>query len=276
MKQGNLSQERPLEAEGRLKTVEGETMGYDAAYLVRYGVMGHVGRFPGPRGAGRPLERGQAVVLRTDRGLEMGEVLVDLGSSLTGDGARTDGLTAGKGLSSNPELDRESDLPNVLRPAGPDDLDLHRRTETLRLERFATCRQILEETGWALDLLDVEPLLDQCTTVLHVLGPADVDLALLRARFRSLSDFDVVFESVGSEPDSERLWDPPVAPASPGRCGDCNCSTGGCGKAVAASTPADDTKGKGSASESCATSSHSACSSCGVTRWLAEKRPGGV
>ena len=35
----------------------------DQIYLVRYGVMGHVGRFSGQVGAGVPFRRGQFVVI---------------------------------------------------------------------------------------------------------------------------------------------------------------------------------------------------------------------
>ena len=55
-----------------------ETMEQEPAYLVRYGLMGHVGRFPldlGTRLDAR-IERGQTVVILTDRGVELGEVLV--------------------------------------------------------------------------------------------------------------------------------------------------------------------------------------------------------
>ena len=134
-------------------------------------------------------------MLRTDRGLELGEVLTRLavppstGSGSTGVARGREGR--GPARSSEPAHDQ----PAVLRTAGPEDLERARRSEALRREQFTVCRRILEDGGWPVDLLDVEPLLDLSTTVLHVLGPPDVDLALLRAGFRSLSAFDVVFES---------------------------------------------------------------------------------
>ncbi len=77
----------------------------EPAYLIRYGVMGYVGRFrASPDGIG-PLERGQSVVIQTDRGVELGEVLIPLdeaGDSRVGE-------------------------QRVLRAAGPDDLDRSRR-----------------------------------------------------------------------------------------------------------------------------------------------------
>ena len=62
--------------------------------------------------------------------------------------------------------------------------------------------------------------------MLHVLGRHDLDLALLRARFRSLSAFDIVFETIGSEPTLEHEPAMDSAAAGSGRCGDCDCSDG--------------------------------------------------
>jgi hypothetical protein len=244
-------------ADGRPGRVEGETMDQGSSYLVRYGLMGRVGRFPAPVEVGRALARGQAVVVRTERGLEVGEVLIGGGDENFGP---------------SPE-DIDSDQPQVLRTAGPDDLNSHSRALALREDRFRICRRIVDDAGWPVELLDVEPLLDPRTTVLHLLGPEDLDLALLRARFRSLLEFDVVLEPVG--------WDagaglpPAVVPAttSPGRCGDCDCGDGGCSRTAAKTAAATSHREEVTATPvSCATSSHSGCSSCGVTRWLADKR----
>ena len=51
------------------------------SYLIRYGVMSHVGRFSASPDGGSALERGQSVVIRTDRGVELGEVLIALEAS---------------------------------------------------------------------------------------------------------------------------------------------------------------------------------------------------
>jgi hypothetical protein len=256
-----------------------ETMEHDPGCLVRYGLMGHVGRFPFESAAGESLERGQAVVVRTDRGLELGEVLVSPGPSIpsrrTGAGWPDRG-TGGRGEGKD-ELDQSQ--PRVVRPASPADLECAGRSLALRPERFSTCREILDEAGWALDLLDVEPLLDQSTTVLHVLGPGNLDLALLRARFRSLSNFDVVFEAVGSGAVLEAEWMlGSTSAASRGRCGDCDCSAGECGRALRRTSdavtdsepiPAASTE---SPSGACGSSAHSGCASCVVTRYRREPR----
>ncbi|MCA1686937.1 MAG: signal peptidase, partial [Planctomycetia bacterium] len=47
----------------------------ERSYLIRYGMMGQVGRFAADPGTG--YERGQTVVVRSHRGAELGEVLIE-------------------------------------------------------------------------------------------------------------------------------------------------------------------------------------------------------
>jgi hypothetical protein len=262
----------------------------DPAYLVRYGLMGHVGRFPLDLGRRleAQLERGQAVVILTDRGVELGEVLVaPVLSSPPSDaaGESREGKAPGSSIRvGDAERDLDPDRPRLLRPAAPADLEDARRSEALRAERFTLCQRILGDGGWSIDLIDVEPLLDQKTTVLHVLGSLEHNLASLRAslraEFRSRSDFDVLFEPAGSSPG---LGGEPTGAAEhfPAiqepvrRCGDCDCSEGGCGAAASArklstaslAAPTNDSPGSCQVS-----SSHSGCASCGVSKWVADKR----
>ena len=250
-------------------------MGDDPAYLVRYGLMGHVGRFSLDPETGQVPQRGETVVIRTDRGLELGEVLAHLAASPSTSPAKDERRDGSEDRAPVRSPAADPDRPELLRTAGPEDLERARRLETLRHEQFATCRRILEEGGWPLELLDVEPLLDLSTTVLHVLGPRDLDLALIRARFRSLSDLDIVFETVGSDFSLDHESAARQLPASPGRCGDCDCSGGGCGSTTSGTTGSEQAmrvKEPQPGSSACSTSAHSACSSCGVSQWWPGKR----
>ncbi len=47
-------------------------------YLIRYGVMGHVGRFRALPESGASAGRGEIVVIQSDRGIELGEILIGL------------------------------------------------------------------------------------------------------------------------------------------------------------------------------------------------------
>ena len=168
--------------------------------LVRYGLMGHVGRFAGTL-PGEPAtgpERGRLVVIRTDRGEELGEVLLHLPSSSREKKRRQRSREANAANPSTLMADDWADRPRLVRAALPADLENYRQAEGLRGERFELCRKILGEGNWPLELLDVEPLLDLDTTVLHLLGPSGLDLAPLRAEFRVRCDFHVVFEYLAS------------------------------------------------------------------------------
>jgi hypothetical protein len=215
----------------------------DLAYLIRYGVMGYVGRFRAAMDCPGPLGRGQSVVIQTDRGVELGEVLISL-----------DEAVAAK------SVDRQQ----VIRPAGPDDLDRSRRAEASRPDRFAACRRVLEEEGWPWDLIDVEPLLEEGVTVLQYLGPHHLDLAALRARFRMTCGLDVVLEPVGA--DDEEAAEPVGGGCGSGGCG----SGGGCGDGGCGSHSEPEAKAAGSG---CGSSAHGGCSSCGLAS--ARRRPAG-
>jgi hypothetical protein len=220
--------------------------------LVRYGLMGHVGWFVLDAGFGPGVERGRAVVVRTSRGVELGEVLV-IPETSNRDGrsrAAEDSVGAFR----------------VLRSADDDDLALGREVEGLRESRFEACRRIVSEAGWPLELIDVEPLLDH-TTVLHYVGFDDLDLGPIRARFRASCEFDVGFEDLRADLASATPPPPASAPRK-GGCGDCDCGAGGCGMT---SKPPSEPQSAAPTAD-CAESPHSGCSSCGVASLLKDRR----
>jgi hypothetical protein len=250
---------------------EGSVMEQEPGYLIRYGLMGHVGKFAHDPAMDFVLDRGQAVVIRTDRGEEVGEVLVPLGvppSASAASGRDAERAAAGSVRSGGLGL---------LRPASAQDLEDARRSAQLRSERYQVCQRICGEQSWPLVIIDVEPLLDQKTTVVDFLGPRVLDLALLRAQIRRSCDFDIIFEPVGADRGME--WDSEdSAPATKrgGGCGDCDCSGGKCGTG-AEDAAADShtqnstaaqarTGGCGSAAQS------SGCSSCGIAQWMSDKQ----
>ncbi len=220
----------------------------DSAYLIRYGVMGYVGRFRAEPDCGGPLGRGQAVVIRTDRGIELGEVLIPLdqaGAARAVEGQR------------------------VIRPAGPDDLERARVAGASRSDRFAVCRRILEDEGWPWDVLDVEPLLEDGVTVIQYLGPHHLDVAAIRARFRMTCGLDVVLEPVGEDLAEAETW----ADAAAGGCGSGGCgSGGGCGPGGGCGSGSRAEAEAGAVGHGCGSSAHSGCSSCGLSRLAAARR----
>lgn len=162
-------------------------------YLVRYGLMRHVGAFSAVEG---PLQRGQCVIIDSPRGTELGEVLAAAPDSVAPRAAS-----------------------RVVRLAGFDDLDHARRLEADRPRRLAACETIFGQGVWPLTLLDVEPLLDEGRTVVYYLGPHHLEAAGLRQAIREQYDLDLVLEPVGrDEPE----------PEAEGSCGS-SCGSGGCG-----------------------------------------------
>jgi hypothetical protein len=119
-------------------------MGY---HLVRYGLLGHVGRFAAVDAVAYP--RRTRVVLRSQRGLEVGEVL----SSPEGEG-----LSPG-----------ESSGQILRRMSVQDDL-LEARLERRRHEAFVACQRLLADAGLSAALVDVEHLFDGEGLYFYFLG----------------------------------------------------------------------------------------------------------
>jgi hypothetical protein len=201
-------------------------------------------------------------VIQTDRGVELGEVLVGL----------QERQGVGPSCAERPATglpDEEavvSHQSRVLRLAGPEDLARSQRAEAMRQDRFTICRRVFEQEDWPGELIDVEMMLDDRATVLHYLGPDHLDAASLRARFRRTCDFDVLLEPLGAALGGETeggAIDPALVESG---CGSCGRSGGGCGSASA---------GEGSAAASgvrgCSATPHSGCASCGISRLLADR-----
>src|SRR5207253_610656 len=108
------------------------------SYVVRYGSMRHLGEYNGLPGQDHP--RGQKVIVRSDRGMEMGEVLC-------------------------PATDRTATfLENpvrgeILRPASLDDAEAEGQLADRRKVGFATCREFIAKRRLQMDLVDVEAIL---------------------------------------------------------------------------------------------------------------------
>ena len=113
--------------------------------LVRVGIMAQVGRFRSVDGIRLP--RGSRAIVRTARGLEVGEVLGDDGSKLC------DG--------------------ELLRAMTDADTLLERRLQKNRNAAFEACAARLLECGSESILLDVEQLFDGRGIYFYFLGEAD-------------------------------------------------------------------------------------------------------
>ncbi|MDB5352820.1 MAG: putative PSP1-like protein [Planctomycetota bacterium] len=170
------------------------------AYLVRYGVMRHVGRFVADPGAA--YRRGDAVIVHSRRGMELGEVLIE--SEVAPDAVG---------------------IAPLLRPASSEDFSRAKIAASDRDRRLAECERIFRDGEWPMELIDVEPLLDD-RTVLHYLGPHRLDATGLFQLLRDRCGLNVVLEPVGLDvEDDEEAHD--HADDHDHGCGSCGTGGGG-------------------------------------------------
>ncbi|MEQ8790890.1 MAG: PSP1 C-terminal domain-containing protein [Pirellulaceae bacterium] len=124
-------------------------------YLVRIGQFGHVGRF---RAAGaEAFARRMRVVCRTDRGLEIGEVLSASGVASDGPrGQQVDGA--------------------LLRRMTTEDELLADRLQRNKDEAYSHCVSLLRERQLDAVLMDVEPLFDGSSLYFYFLGGVSAEV----------------------------------------------------------------------------------------------------
>ncbi len=185
-------------------------------YLLNYGLAGDFGRFR----AARPLElrRGTWAVVRSHRGLELGQIL----------------RPATPGLATF--------LPNttvgeLVRPATSDDEATAERCKAQGQEVCARGRALAESLGLPLELVDVEVLLDGTHAVLHALRSDACDVRPLVSTLTRetglhvlLADMAGVEEVQDQEPEHEDHGCGSCGSAGGGGCGSGGCgSGGGCG-----------------------------------------------
>jgi cell fate regulator YaaT (PSP1 superfamily) len=115
-------------------------------HLVRYGLLGHVGAFAASDALRYP--RRSRVVVRSPRGLEVGEVLAEP------DDERALGAVDGQ----------------ILRRMTVQDDLLAARLERRRHEAFEACQRLLLENAVAAALVDVEHLFDGAGLYFYFLG----------------------------------------------------------------------------------------------------------
>jgi hypothetical protein len=166
-------------------------------YLVTHGKSGGFGRFA----AAQPLacERGERVVVRSSRGLELGMVLC----GTTPRHARLLGATA---------------VGELLRPATADDEAAAARLDHLGQQLFADGRRLAAELGIPLEVLDVEVLLDGRQAIVQHLCPDHCDPGSFVEALLRCHRLDIRLENLAA----------PVAPEEEhGGCGKPDCGREG-------------------------------------------------
>src|SRR3954452_24831706 len=116
-------------------------------YLIHHGCAGHLGRFRAPDGTA--FARGTAVMVRSLRGLELGEVLCP---------SYADGTTL-----------PDPFVGEIIRPVTPDDRAAADRGRELGQRLFDDSHRLAEDQGLPLTPVDVEVLLDGRQELLHAI-----------------------------------------------------------------------------------------------------------
>lgn len=163
-------------------------------HLVRVGALGHVGRFTSVDAVGYP--RGRRVVLRTARGLEVGEVL----------GPADAGVAPGQSDGS------------ILRAMTVEDQLLEARLDKNRQAAFDACSERIRSAGLSATLIDVEHLFDGRSLFFYFLGPVPPELESLAAELAEVYDAAAEFG---------RFADTLATGCGPG-CGTDEAGGGGC------------------------------------------------
>jgi cell fate regulator YaaT (PSP1 superfamily) len=125
-----------------------------AKYLTRHGSMRALGEFEATEGA--TYQRGQAVIVRTDRGLEVGEVLCD---------------TNPRAL----QLIAEPTGGQILRALTADDRQQDARLRDSEHREFDTCHRFIQQRNLQMELVTVEHLFGGERIVFYFLAEKRVD-----------------------------------------------------------------------------------------------------
>jgi cell fate regulator YaaT (PSP1 superfamily) len=179
-------------------------------YLVRYSATtARVGQFVSVA----DHERGETVVVRTHRGVELGEILIQAPTR--------------RDLDPGPD----DSLARILRTAGPADLERARAAEQERSRWFPVCLDVIRHSRWDIELLDVEPLLDDRRVVFYYAGSRGFDPTVLVAALRTVVDVDPLFEPVDNDPGEAARH------AVESNCDDCRTTTGSCNPGPCGNNP---------------------------------------
>ncbi len=123
-------------------------------YVVRHGAMRLLGLFEA--NAKKSYPRNEKVIVRTDRGLEAGEVLLEAEER-------------------HIEEIEAKQIGQILRAMTPSDLREATRIDEQRPERFETCRRCIEKLGLEMDLVDIEHIFGGERIIVYYLAEGRVD-----------------------------------------------------------------------------------------------------
>jgi cell fate regulator YaaT (PSP1 superfamily) len=155
-------------------------------YVVRYGLMKFLGEFRGLPGQSHP--RGQKVVIRSDRGQEMGEVL-------------------------SPATDRTAlflENPirgDILRVASAEDAEGEAKLKEHQKNGYEACREMIARRRLQMDLVDVEAILGGERLVFYYLAEKRVDFRELVKELARAFQTRIEMRQIGVRDEAKLLAD---------------------------------------------------------------------
>lgn len=155
-------------------------------YIVRYGQMRFLGEFAGLADQVHP--RGQRVVVGTERGTELGEVLCEA----------TDRSAM---FLENPTRGE------VLRIATVEDLEIESKLPAARDSGFAACREFIAKRRLQMDLVDVEVLFGRERIVFYYLSEKRVDFRELVKDLARAMQTRIEMRQIGVRDEAKLLAD---------------------------------------------------------------------
>lgn len=168
--------------------------------VVRYGLMQHIGQFrhnvdPAPRG-------GEKAVIRTNRGVEMGEVLMPIGGEWGIPPEQLEDYLAANG----------SDYPfshkgRVLRLANHQDIIDQRHLQQQSREEACTCQHLVRQLGLEMKVVTVEHLLGGERIIFYFRAEHRVDFRELVRRLAGQYRTRIEMRQVGARDEARLVGD---------------------------------------------------------------------
>lgn len=126
-----------------------------ANHIVRYGIMRIVGEFSAKYDD--PIERGTGVIVRTDRGVEWGEVLCPASEQ------------------TRKYLGRTDETGRILQIASAEDLRKRDQVVAAQRQDFADCGRLIAESKLQMQLIDIERLFGGERIIIYYLSEKRID-----------------------------------------------------------------------------------------------------
>ncbi len=158
-----------------------------AKYVVRYGAMRHLSVMSRPKSV--PAQRGTRVIVRTDRGLEVGEILCEA----------TEQALA--------QLPASSGTGQIQREVTEDDQQQWEKIQSLQAEEYDVCWRCVEESQLPMDLVEVEHLFGGERIVVYYLAENRVDFRALVRKLAEELQTRIEMRQIGVRDEAKLLAD---------------------------------------------------------------------